>query len=131
MAEIEEQQHQTELLEKLPWPRITIILISAISILFSSLMYLQRNKATEDKDRETERIGYLRIELNSKDRALARSNAEKDSCNEGKVIMITQMLNRELALKLSRDTGQTVKKIVESLLKASELKDKQAGGNSK
>jgi hypothetical protein len=131
MAEIEDEQKQVELLSKFPWAKTVLILTSAISILFSGLMYLQQNSLKDAKDRETERVSYLRTELTVKDQAIARISAEKDSCNEGKVYMITQMLNREMALKLSKDTGQTVRKIVESLLRASENKDKQLEGNSK
>lgn len=128
MANIEEQTKDTELIAKYPWQRTVLALVAAIGVLFSGLQYYQSEGRKEAINREKERVNNLRLVLTDLRQENTRLSAEKDSCNEGKVDMINQMLNRELAIKLSKDTTQTVKKIVESLIRASELKDKQTGG---
>lgn len=110
------ETNETKLAATYPWQRTALILVTAIATLFSGIIAVYQSSLNDGKAREQ----VLQSELGLAKKTIGVIAKEKDSCNEGKVALMKEVLNREIAIKLSKDTSQTVRKIVESLMRNSE-----------
>lgn len=115
MAEENLQQQDPAIWAKFPWQKSIIVLMTAISGLF----FINDRNGRQELKNANALIGQRDLKLQQVENKLSE-------CQEGKTKFVTELLNNELALKLSKDTSAISKLIIKSLIKVNEQRIKES-----